>query len=302
VTVSADLSNSLLDVLRTTSGTPTLHYRDEPEPLHGGFWADLFAFSLADPPDGWPAELVLRLMPDPGLARKETVIQTSVAAAGYPTPVVRASGGSECGFGRAFMVMDRAPGRPMLTGLTGIGAVTSALGTVRKIPDVLAAATANLHALDPDPVRAELLSPSDVPITLPEMLANLHCAVSTYGRSDLAAAAQWLIDHPTPSTPDVVCHGDLHPFNLLTDGDAVTVLDWSAALLAPRTHDVGFTSLLLGEPPLIVPATLRPIVRGLAPGSLADSSGATSGTRRSPSTRPSCNGTKASPVCERSSK
>ena len=70
------------------------------------------------------------------------------------------------------MVMDRAPGRSMLTGLTGIGVVTSALGTLRKIPAVLAASMADLYALDPGSVRALLLSPSDVPITLPEMLAR----------------------------------------------------------------------------------------------------------------------------------
>ena len=42
----------------------------------------------------------------------------------------------------------------------------------------------------------------------------------------------------------------------------MTVLDWSTALLAPRAHDVGFTSLLLSEPPLRVPGWQRPLVRG----------------------------------------
>ena len=61
----------------------------------------------------------------------------------------------------------------------------------------------------------------------------------------------------------MICHGDLHPFNLLVDGDRVTVLDWSTALLAPRAYDVGFTSLLLSEPPLRVPSWQRPLVRTL---------------------------------------
>src|SRR5262249_26790575 len=42
----------------------------------------------------------------------------------------------------------------------------------------------------------------------------------------------------------------------------VTVLDWSAALLAPRAYDVAFTTVMLAEPPLLVPAGLRPIVQG----------------------------------------
>jgi aminoglycoside phosphotransferase (APT) family kinase protein len=43
----------------------------------------------------------------------------------------------------------------------------------------------------------------------------------------------------------------------------VTVLDWSTALLAPRTYDVGFTSLLLSDPPVHVPGWQRPLVRRL---------------------------------------
>jgi hypothetical protein len=41
----------------------------------------------------------------------------------------------------------------------------------------------------------------------------------------------------------------------------VTVLDWSAALLAPATYDLGFTSLVLAEPPLLVRGALRPATR-----------------------------------------
>ena len=93
VTVNADLSGQLLQVLRTATGTPALAYDRAPQVLSGGFWAELLAFSLTDPPQGWPRELVARVMPDPGLARKETVVQAAVAAAGYPTPAVRASGG-----------------------------------------------------------------------------------------------------------------------------------------------------------------------------------------------------------------
>jgi hypothetical protein len=43
----------------------------------------------------------------------------------------------------------------------------------------------------------------------------------------------------------------------------VTVLDWSTALLAPRAHDVAFTSLQLSEPALRVPGWQRPLVRTL---------------------------------------
>ena len=45
------------------------------------------------------------------------------------------------------------------------------------------------------------------------------------------------------------------------DGSRVTVLDWSNALLAPRAYDVGYTALLLSEPPMRVPGWQRPLLR-----------------------------------------
>jgi aminoglycoside phosphotransferase (APT) family kinase protein len=260
VTVNTDLAGSLIAVLRNAAGHPGLDYERRPEPMHGGFWAELFSFSLANPPDGWPAELVARLMPDSGTARKETIVQTAVTAAGFPTPFVRASGGPDSGLGLAFMVMDKAAGRPALSGLDGL-ALAGVPRLLRSVPERLAGAMARLHALDPDLVRGELEQVRDVPVSVPGLLATAERFAAEFGRPDLVRAVRWLTDHPPSPSPDVICHGDLHPFNLLTDGDRVTVLDWSTALLAPRAHDVGFTSLLLSEPPLRVPGWQRPLVR-----------------------------------------
>src|SRR5580704_13008285 len=74
VTVNDDLNDRLLTVLRNATGAPGLEYDRRPEPMSGGFWAELFSLSLANPPDEWPAELVARLMPDPDTARKETIV------------------------------------------------------------------------------------------------------------------------------------------------------------------------------------------------------------------------------------
>jgi aminoglycoside phosphotransferase (APT) family kinase protein len=120
---------------------------------------------------------------------------------------------------------------------------------------------AQLHALDACLVRGELEQIQDVPATVPGLLAILGQAAAKFGRPDLVATARWLTDHPLISGPDVICHGDLHPFNLLTDGDRVTVLGWSTALVAPRAHDVAFTALLLSEPPLRGPAWQRSLIR-----------------------------------------
>ena len=229
MTVDVDITDRLLVVLRTAAGAPDLEYGRSPEPMRGGFWAELLSFSLADPPDGWSAELVARLMPDPVSARKETIVQRAVAEAGFPTPAVRASGGPGDGLGRAFMVMDRAAGGQPLSGLDSELTPAVVLRVLRQVPGLLGA---------------------------------LVRFAGELGRPDLAEAGRWLEGHPPRPAPDVICHGDLHPFNLLADGNQVTVLDWSTALLAPRAHDVGYTTLLLSEPPLSVPSWQRPLVRG----------------------------------------
>jgi aminoglycoside phosphotransferase (APT) family kinase protein len=253
----------MIAVLRRATGMPGLEYERRPEPMRGGFWAELLSFSLANPPVGWPPELVARLMPDPAAARKETIVQSAVAAAGFPTPFVRVSGGPDCGLGRAFMVMDRAAGGPALSGLDGMVTPAAVRRLLRRVPELLAGSMARLHALDPDLVRDELEQVREVPVNVAGLLAMLERFAAEFGRPDLVGAAGWLTDHPPAPSPEVLCHGDLHPFNLLADGDRVTVLDWSTALLAPRAYDVAFTSLMLSEPPLRVPGWERPLVQVL---------------------------------------
>jgi len=263
VTVNSDgLADQLLAVLRAVAGSPSLAYARAPVPLTGGFSAELFAFSLARPPDGWPHDLVARMMPEANTARRETLIQAAVAAAGFPTPVVRAAGGPDDGLGRAFMVMDRAPGAPLLSGLSLAGALGRGPALFGEIPRLLASTMARLHALDPEPVRGQLEAAAAI-VSVGSMLALLRERAAEFGRPDLAQAAQWLIDHPARPAPDVICHGDLHPFNLLLDGARVTLLDWSTALVAPRSYDVAFTCMALSEPALAAPGWLRPAVRWL---------------------------------------
>jgi aminoglycoside phosphotransferase (APT) family kinase protein len=234
--------------------------------MTGGFWAELLAFSVADPPAGWPAELVARLMPDPNLAQKETIVQRAVAASGFPTPAVRASGGPDDGLGRAFMVMDRAPGSPLLSGLNGLGAVASGLRLLRQIPESLAAPMAKLHRLDIRDVRDQLNEIRDLPITVSQLLTDLVATTHEYQRPDLMHAAEWLQQHSPRLDAEVVCHGDLHPFNVLVDGNHLTVLDWSAALLGSPAYDVAFTGVMLSEPPLVVPGPLRSLIRRVGAG------------------------------------
>src|SRR5260221_10005163 len=79
VTMTDDLPGRLLAVLRTATGNPRLSFPAPPEPLTGGFWAELLAFRLARAPAGFDGDLVAPGMPDPALARKETLVQAEVA-------------------------------------------------------------------------------------------------------------------------------------------------------------------------------------------------------------------------------
>jgi aminoglycoside phosphotransferase (APT) family kinase protein len=253
-----DLAVRLLCVLRQKTGVATLAYRAAPGQLKGGFWAELVAFSLVDPPAGWDGELVARVMPDPGLAAKEAVVQAAVADAGVPTPRVRASGGPGEGLGRAYMVMDRVDGVPLLAGLDRWGALAGTPRRLWSMPDLLAALMARLHTVDPSAVRHRLRDIDGVAVTVADMLEDLRAWSDHLGRVDLADAARWLLVHQRPASTTVICHGDLHPYNvLIDDAGRVTLLDWSAALIAPAAYDVAFTTLILANPPILAPAAAR---------------------------------------------
>lgn len=258
-----DLEEALLGVLSRLTHQ-ALRYREQPTHLTGGFWAALIAFELEDPPPGWDGRLVARLMPDAGIAARETIVQDEVSRTGYPTPRVRAAGGPEEGVaGRAFLVMDHVPGRPFLAGLDGAAAIARLPSLARSLPEALGRALAGLHRLDPAPVAARLAEDGSPPEGIAALLDRLRATAGVAARSDLVAAADRLSASAPPPGRPVICHGDLHPFNLLVDeAGTITVLDWSAAMPAPAEYDLAFTSLLLSQPPLLVPGLLGPLVRG----------------------------------------
>ena len=65
-----------------------------------------------------------------------------------------------------------------------------------------------------------------------------------------------------------MCHGDLHPFNVLDDDGPLVVLDWTGAVVADPCFDLALTELLLANPPLVLPGpgSGRPRPAGSSPG------------------------------------
>jgi aminoglycoside phosphotransferase (APT) family kinase protein len=202
-------------------------------------------------------------MPDARIASKEAIVQAEVAVQGYPTPTVRLVESPEDGIdGRALMIMDLAAGEPPMAGLGGGAAMVALPSLVRRLPHLLGQVLAGLHALDPAPVLARLDASG---VALPDMEAMLdgfRTSAMQLNHDTLLAAGEWLAAHRPDGSGDVMCHGDMHPFNVLVDDDGKpTVLDWSAAVIAPRGYDLAFTSLMLAEPPLGAPRAVRPLLR-----------------------------------------
>ncbi|HKA13138.1 MAG TPA: phosphotransferase [Candidatus Dormibacteraeota bacterium] len=256
-------SGGILNVLRTRTDRPDLEYAVPPVSLSGGFWAEIFSIRLADPPPELAGDLVVRVMPDALLARKEITVQSGVVAQGFPAPAVRFTADADNAIGRAFMVMELAPGTPLLGGLSATSILAHLPQLARRLPVVLADAAVRLHSIDPAPVSRQLdaIGPRRAATSVSEFLQALSAAADDLGRPDLAGAGQRLAELRPPSVTEVVCHGDLHPFNVLVDRDRVTVIDWTASLIADPAYDVALTWLLLADPPLHLPKPLRSPMR-----------------------------------------
>jgi aminoglycoside phosphotransferase (APT) family kinase protein len=157
------------------------------------------------------------------------------------------------------MVMERAEGRAPLDSL-GIGrAVLRLPKTIRGVARQLSVAAVQLHDLDPQPIRErfEAAGIDNAVLGVEARLAEIRTAADAgFGGFDELVA--WLDRRRPVLAPEVVCHGDIHPFNMLvTDDGSFSVLDWTNANLCRREYDVGFTAALLHCAPIAVPRFAR---------------------------------------------
>lgn len=240
---------------------PDLALAARPERLGGGFWAEMWTLRLAEHGPRLPDRVVLRLAPDASHAAWETTVQRGVAQQGYPTPAILAAGEATATT-RFWSVMEHADGQPLLAGLSGVGALVRLPRLAGALPKRLAAAMTALHALDPDPIERDLTRITGRSVGVDGLLDHFHERARALDEPALTRAVEHLtVGRPAPSGR-VVCHGDLHPFNMLDHDGATTVLDWTAAQIAEPAYDVAFTALLLANPPLAAPAALTPVING----------------------------------------
>jgi aminoglycoside phosphotransferase (APT) family kinase protein len=221
----------------------------------------MYRLHLAGQPGEVPDEVVFRIAPHEAMGAKELSVQRTLADQGFPTPRVRLTGLADDELGGSWSVMDFAPGSPPMSGLDGLAAVRRAPRLLRGLPRLLATAMAELHSLDPGPATDAVRSAAPtVAWSIDELLDHFGAAAEVLEQPDLVGAVLDLARTRPSDTPTVICHGDLHPFNLLVDDARTTVIDWTGALRAEAAYDVAFTELLLANPPLDASPTVAAIV------------------------------------------
>jgi aminoglycoside phosphotransferase (APT) family kinase protein len=208
-------------------------------------------FSLDNAPPEFEGQLVAKIAPTRGPGEREAIVQGAVAAAGYPAPPVLAGGAGPRVQDGSYMVMPRVAGAPPLGNVDAKALVQALPFLVRRLPRLLASLATHLHRLDPGPLRSQLTARRDWPLDINDLIRDIETAGEASDDAPLARATRSVLRSRPPTGSDVICHGDFHPLNVVIDetGNA-TVLDWTAARLAPPAFDVSFTALLLANPPI----------------------------------------------------
>ncbi len=264
--VPAELQARLVGAVRAATDRPGLTLRGPLVPINGGYYAKTYGLAFDAAPPELDRPLILRVMPDEHHAAHEIAIQRSVAIQGYPAPTVHLADATDATLGRPFILMDRAEGQPLLANLDLRRALATLPRILSTLPAVLAEQLGALHRLDPVPTRhalatAGVLDAVDTNAALLKPLSNSPGVARVSGLRD---ALEWLHANEQPTRRAVVCHGDLHPLNILAIGTNVTaVIDWTGARLADPAYDVACTAVLLAQAPLAAPAAVQPVLRAI---------------------------------------
>jgi aminoglycoside phosphotransferase (APT) family kinase protein len=253
------LATRLLDYLRRELATDPVTLARPPQRLTSGFEAITYKIDLVGAPAEFSRPLILRIFTErhpPGHAQFERAVQNAVAAQGFPVARVLLTGEVSDGLGAPFVIMERLPGVPMLDLLKN-----PARG--RRVARMLAALHAQLHALDPAPLRAQLDGMgANHGISTATAVDELEQRIDRAGLDGMRDGIAWLHSHqPKSGAPEVICHGDFHANNVLVVGDRVSgVIDWSITRIGPAEFDVGSTLMIMKLGPRGVPRVLDPVV------------------------------------------
>jgi len=272
------IAEQLLRYVQNAAQDPALAYAEPPRRISGGFETAIFCFRLAGAPPPFAGPLVLRLFhasraSEPAL--REAAVQNALAALGYPAPSVFAVEAAPSPLGGAFLIMEWLPGRLLGVAFEGLGEGRSAAAILRllfafpsemrRFVALWCEAVRHLHAL-PVADFARALEPSGratETFSLDAQLQMMAQRVAKTHLQGLAPGLAWLGVQRPRAAAQVLCHGDLHPFNLLVaKGRIAGVIDWGNLTIADPALDLGAILALAATIPFAAPLLLRPVVRG----------------------------------------
>jgi aminoglycoside phosphotransferase (APT) family kinase protein len=251
-----EIGAALLVYLRGALQAPDLSYAEAPSQITGGFDTLVFRFRLADAPDEFAGPLILRVFreEDSGeRARYEQTVHDAVVALGYPAPRVLLAEPDDAPLGRAFLIMERVPGRVMLDLFFRPSRLWFSLAPF------LAEAHVRLHSVDPKPLLRAfesegLLGRASIDLFYDHIQATIERTQASW----LAPGMRWLLDQRPAATEQVICHGDFHPVNILVDNGTVSgVIDWAWVSVAEPAYDVGASVAIFSHGPVDLPSFLQ---------------------------------------------
>lgn len=252
---AAPLEDRLLDAIRTASGDEAASWARRPRRLVGGSWADTFWIRLNGAP-GLEHDLVARVLPEPDSFDREMLIQSYVASQGFSAPRVHLGYPPGAELDRAWFLMDYDPGRTPIEQVTRRTAFKLVFKESHEIPPLLADTMVAIHAIDAAPVASAL----SYPRVVGPVLDWLFSRASALGDGALVERAHRLLATRPAFAKSVLCHGDLHPLNILRSPGRDTVIDWTHAQYDDPLYDVAFTFVALSAVPIPAPALARPLV------------------------------------------
>jgi aminoglycoside phosphotransferase (APT) family kinase protein len=225
-----------------------------------GFDTDIYLVRFAGPelPDAWRAPLVLRVHPTAArleLANNEAASQEFCAARGFPAPrVLAVIPPGEAG-DLPVQIMERAPGVTMLA------AMGRRPWRIPALFDQLGALHASLHALPtegwPRPDELDTTRPTLAERRLRLVRRTVETRPELLGDALPKALAR--VDALLPrlgSDRLTVCHGDVHPLNVLVDGNTATLIDWTDSCVGDPHGDVARVLGILRFTPIAAPNAL----------------------------------------------
>lgn len=275
----AVIAERLLRYLRAATQDASLAYAEAPARMTGGFEAAIFGFRLGvvSPPFAGP--LVLRLFQasrHPGAVRREAAVQNALAEMAYPAARVVVVETEPSVLGGPFLVMERLPGRLLGVGFEGLGEgrsairlVRSLLGLPRHIRRIIALwcqAQFALHALPVAAFAAALDAAGQArdDFSLDAYLAMMRQWIADARLDGLVPGIDWLFTQRPAAVPPAICHGDLHPFNILVVEDRISgVIDWGGVAIADPALDLGTALAITATVPIAAPRPLRPVFRAV---------------------------------------